>query len=178
MGASPRDLSFDETREHPLSVGARPPKGESPIACARGSVRRGFILVDVIVAGILLGIGLSVVIGLTGSAIASQRRGEEMQTAAMLADEQLNLVLSVGPEKFPSVFEPKGKCAPPFEDYSYEVRLTPGDGVVPYRVQAEIFWKSAGHDRSIMIETLIAPRRGDDPDPDREPEQVIERGAT
>jgi hypothetical protein len=143
------------------------------------SLRRshGFILVDVIVAGILLGIGLAVVIGLTGSAIASQRRGEELQTAAMLADEQLNLVLAVGPEEFPSVFETKGACAPPFEEYSYEVRLTPGEGVVPYRVQAEILWKSAGHDRSLMIETLVSVRRGDEPDPERAPEQVIERGA-
>jgi hypothetical protein len=132
----------------------------------------------VIVAGVLLGIGLSVVIGLTASAIASQRKGEELQTAAMLADEQLNLVLSVGPEEFQSAFEQKGKCDPPFEDYAYEVRLTPGDGAVPYRVQAEILWKSAGHDRSLLIETLVAPRRGDEPDPERAPEQTIERGAT
>src|SRR5690606_4616821 len=68
----------------------------------RAARRRGFILVDVIVAGVLLGIGLVTVIGLTGSAIASQRRGEELQVAAMLADEQLNLALAVGPEAYAS----------------------------------------------------------------------------
>ena len=119
--------------------------------------------------------GLSVVIGLTGSAIASQRKGEELQKAAMLADEQLNLVLAVGPEQFSSDFETKGACAPPFDDFAYEVRLSPGEGAEPYLVEAVIMWKSGGRDRSLVIETLVSARRGDDPDPIREPEDIVER---
>ena len=136
---------------------------------------RGFVLVDAIVAGVLLGVGLSVVIGLAGSAIASQRKGEELQRAAMLADEQLNLVLAVGPEQFSSDFETKGRCAPPFEDYAYEVRLSPGQGAEPYLVEAVIMWNTGGRERSLVIETLVSERRGDDPDPIREPENAVER---
>ncbi len=139
---------------------------------------RGFVLVDAIVAGVLLGVGLSVVIGLTGSAIASQRKGEELQRAAMLADEQLNLVIAVGPEAFPSVFETKGRCDPPFEDYAYEVRLSPGEGAEPYLVEAEIFWRSGGGERSLLVQTFAAPRRGDEPDPIREPDEIVEREGT
>ncbi len=137
--------------------------------------RRGFLLVDAIVAGVLLGIGLATVIGLTGSAIASQRKGEELQIAAMLADEQLNLVLAVGPEAYGSAFQPRGVCAEPFTGYRYTVTVTPRGGAEPYQVSATITWKSGGRDRSITIDTLIAPRRGEDPDPERKPEEAIER---
>lgn len=156
---------------------ARRERAEAQAAAWRRGPRcaRGFALVDAIVAGVLLGVGLAVVIGLTGSAIASQRKGEELQKAAMLADEQLNLVLAVGPEQFTSDFETKGVCAPPFEAYAYEVRLSPGEGAEPYFVEAVITWGSGGRDRSLVIETLVAPRRGDEPDPIRAPEKIVER---
>ena len=141
----------------------------------RAARRRGFILVDVIVAGVLLGIGLVTVIGLTGSAIASQRRGEELQVAAMLADEQLNLALAVGPEAYASVFKSRGQCAEPYTNYQYIMTLTPRGGSEPYIVTAEILWTSGGRDRSLVIQTMLAPRRGNDPDPERQPEEAIER---
>lgn len=137
--------------------------------------RRAFILVDVIIAGVLLGIALATVIGLTGSALASQRRGEELQNAAMLADEQLNLVLAVGPEAFPSTFRTRGACPEPFANYQYAVTITPRGGSEPYIVTAEITWKSGARDLSVVVQTMIAPRRGDEPDPERQPEEIIER---
>jgi len=141
----------------------------------RTRAHTGFILVDVIVAGVLLGIGLATIIGLTGAAIASQRKGEELQIAAMLADEQLNLVLAVGPEAFPSRFAVRGPCAEPFQKYAYNVTISPRGGAEPYLVDAEISWTSGGRDRNLVIETLIAPRGGEDPDPERKPEETIER---
>ncbi len=141
----------------------------------RSRAHSGFILVDVIVAGVLLGIGLATIIGLTGAAIASQRQGEELQVAAMLADEQLNLVLAVGPEAFGSRFPTRGPCAEPFQKYSYAVTLSARGGSEPYVVDAEITWRSGGRDRSLVIETLVAPRRGEEPDPERKPEETLER---
>jgi type II secretory pathway pseudopilin PulG len=137
--------------------------------------RRGFAIVDAVVAGVLLGVALSIIMGLTGSAIASQTRGEELQTAAMLADERLNLVLAVGPEEYPSVFESRGRCDAPFQRYAYEVTIAPGAEDEPFLVRAEISWSSAGRPRSVAIETLMAPRRGDEPDPEREPDETVER---
>jgi Tfp pilus assembly protein PilV len=142
---------------------------------SRAANRGGFILVDVIIAGVLLGIGLATIIGLTGSALASQRRGEEMQIAAMLADEQLNLVLAVGPEAFASTFRARGDCPEPFSRYAYAVTIAPRGGSEPSVVTAEISWESGGRDRSIVVQTMIAPRRGTDPDPERKPEEAIER---
>jgi len=141
-------------------------------------VRRAFSLVEAVVATIILGIALTVLLGLIARAVGSQTRGEQLATASMLADNQLNLVLALGPEAYPTEFDMRGKCEPPFADYAYELTLTPRGQTDPYDVAVTISWVSAGRDRSMMIETRIAPRRGDEPDPEREPEQTIARNAS
>jgi len=142
---------------------------------------RAFAIVDAVVGAVLLGVGLVAVIGLTGQAISSQSHGEQLQVAAMIADERLNEVLAVGPEAYPSVFKLKGTCEAPYEDFRYEVTLEPQGESDPYLVRAEVFWRAGAGggggtgERSIIVETLIAPRLGDDPDPDRKPEQTTSR---
>jgi len=137
--------------------------------------RRGVALIDAIVAAVSLGVALSAIIGLGNQAIGSQQLGEQLQTAANLADEQLNLVLAVGPEDFGKKFSLTGVCEEPFEKFSYKVEITGGVGGSPFRVTATIFFESGGRDRSISIDTQIAPRLGDDPDPVRQPTEVPER---
>jgi len=140
--------------------------------------RRGFALLDALIGGVLLGLAMVVILGLTGSAISSQARGEQLQIAAMLADERLNLVLAVGPEAYPSTFETKGVCDEPFSDYSYAVEITPRPEGDPFMIKAIIKWRTVGgRAQELAIETLIAPRVGDDPDPDRRPEETVGRTA-
>lgn len=138
---------------------------------------RGFALVDAIVGGILLGMALTAVIGLTGSAISAQAKGEQLTTAAALVDERLNLVLATGYEAYPSAFPLKGPCDPPFEAFTYEVTITPqGEGNAAL-VRAEVKWRGSGKPQSLAVETMIAPRVGDDPDPDRKPAEAEDRAA-
>ncbi|TVQ80595.1 MAG: hypothetical protein EA380_03140 [Phycisphaeraceae bacterium] len=136
--------------------------------------RRGFALVDGIVAGVLLGTGLAVIIGLAGRALASQRLGAELHKAAMLADEQLNLVLAMGPERFGSAFDARGRYEAPFADFSYEVTVRPGEGSRPYIVEA-IIRRQRDNGVLARVQTLISQPAGEDPDPDRKPQQTIER---
>ncbi|MCA9309953.1 MAG: prepilin-type N-terminal cleavage/methylation domain-containing protein [Phycisphaerales bacterium] len=141
--------------------------------CCRG--RTGFTLIEAIVGSVILALALVSILGLTGQALASQRRGEQLRDAAMLIDEQLNLVLAVGPEDFRRVFDAKGRCPEPFEDYSYEVKITSrGDGN-PYQVIATVSWESGGRNQELSVETLVAARLGDDPDPDRLPPTTVTR---
>ena len=135
----------------------------------------GFALLDAIVAGLVLGLALVGVIGLTGQALAQQRQGERLQEAAMLADERLNLVLAVGPEAYQSLFGVRGRCDAPFDEYSWEIDIDPVSEADPYAVRVEIGWRDAGRRRSIDIETLIARRQGDEPDPERRPDEIVER---
>ena len=70
--------------------------------------RRAFALVDVIVATIILGISLSVMMSLAGRAVSAQHRGDELATAAHLADEQLQMVLARGPDDYAKRYGEQG----------------------------------------------------------------------
>lgn len=138
------------------------------------SARRGFALVDGIVAGVLLGIGLSVTIGLSASAIGAQRRGEQLQRAAALADERLSMVVALGPDRFEADDSVSGTFPEPDEDYAFEVEIDPGEAGDPYYVSVLVSWGEASRDK-LFIETFVAPRMGDEPDPERDPDQQVAR---
>ncbi len=123
--------------------------------------RRGSILVDVIVGSVILGLALTAMIGLVGRAISEQTGGEQLQTAAMLIDEQLALVLARGPDNYASRYDTQGTCDPPFDQYRYEVDIQEQGGANPYFVRATVFWEAGGRTRSASVETLIAPRPGE-----------------
>lgn len=139
--------------------------------------RRGFSLVEAVVAAAVLGVALVVVIGLTGDAVSAQSRAERLETAARLADEQLNLVLALGPEGYEAQFPASGRCDPPFEDFAYDVALVPGAGGEAYRVRATITWPDGARSRQLTLETRVAPRLGEDPDPERKPQETLSRDA-
>lgn len=146
------------------------------MSCSGCTVRRrAFALIEALAASVVLGLGLVAVMGLTARAIAAQTRGEQIAIAAMLADERLNLVLAAGIEGYGSVFPMRGQCEAPFEAYSFEVVIRESGTGDPALVAAEIFWRSGGERRSILVETLIAPRLGDEPDPDRRPDETVDR---
>lgn len=137
--------------------------------------RRAIAMVDIVVGVVLLGIVVVTLLNLLSRAVAAQAMGEQMQTAAMLIDEQLNLVLARGPDNYASRFAAQGVCDAPFEGYRYLVTFSGGGGNEPYVVKATVFWDSGGVERSESIETLIAPRVGEETDPIRQPDQVTER---
>jgi len=144
----------------------------------RGPVRRGFALVDVIVGAVILGASLAVVVGLAGQAVTAQLKGQDLTTASMLADEQLNLVLARGPDDYQKRFRSEGPCDEPFDDYSYSVKIDGTGQSAPYEVSATITWSRAWGPQSLTIRTLVASRiAGEEfePDPERRPETPIQR---
>lgn len=138
-------------------------------------LRRGVALIDAIIAAVILGVALSAIIGLGNQALNSQRVGEELRTAAMLADEQLNLVLARGPDEYAKRYGTSGECDAPFERFGFDLQFVAGSGGEPYKVTATISWDSSGRDRTIAVEAKISPRLGTDIDPDRRPEAAVER---
>lgn len=139
---------------------------------------RAFALLDAIVGAILLGVALSVIIGLSAQAVRSQRQGQELATAANLADEQLKLVLSRGPDDYAKRFPVDGRCDAPFQDYRYRLRFTSATTGEPYAITAEISWADARGQQTLAIQTLMATREaaeGAESDPIRRPEQPIDR---
>jgi hypothetical protein len=145
------------------------------IRAAMRSSRRGFALMDVLVAGVVLGVSLALLIGLVGRSMTSQMRSERLATAAMLVDEILGLVLIEGPEDFRKFRPLEGQCEPPFEEYTYEITLsTPGAGS-PYRVTASVYYPNRPSPGRVTVQTLIAPRLGDESPVDRMLDYPLER---
>jgi len=144
----------------------------------RGPFRRAVALLDAIIAAIVLGVGLTAIVSVASGALSAARLGQEIATAATLADEQLQLVLARGPDNYARQFPVKGVCEPPFALYRFEVEITGGSESAPYTVRATVHWDSSRGPQQVAVETLIAGRavEGDaDPDPDRRPSEVVER---
>lgn len=137
--------------------------------------RRAMMLADIIVAVVMLGAALAVMVGMAGRALMAQRSGEQFSVAAMLLDEQLNLVLARGADNYASRFPVEGDCDPPFQSFRYKLEITGGQSGEAYRVIATVYWPAQGRQQSVTVETLIAPRLGDDPDPDRRPKETVDR---
>lgn len=122
---------------------------------------------DVLVAGVVLGIALVTLVGLVGRSLSSQARSERLHTAAMLADATLNMILVEGVENYQRYRAPEASCEPPFEDFTYRVDFTtpaPGEA---YGVIVTIAWKEGWRESSVIIETRIAPRLGNESPIDR-----------
>lgn len=143
----------------------------------RRTTLRGFALIDTIVAAVIMGAALAVIVSLGGQALASQRLGEQIQTASMLADEQLNLVLSRGADNYTSSFPVSGSCDAPFEAFRYQLEITGGSDSNPFTVKATITWEGATGPRDVTVETRIAPRpNADTSGLDRIPVEPVQRG--
>ena len=141
----------------------------------QGSRRaRGFALIDVIIAGVILGIGLTTLFALTSRSLDMQRDGEIQVMAAGMLDDLLSTVLLEGPADFPDLHPIGGRGEYPYEQFEYRVNINdPGEGE-PYRIEAVVIHDSG---RTYRCETLIAAKLGDEPDPIRYPEEPIDREA-
>ncbi len=139
--------------------------------------RRGVLLADVLVATVIVGSALAVLMSMTGRALRAQAQGEQLRVAAMLLDEKLNLVLARGADDYASRFgDMEGVCEEPFQKFRYKIEITgSGSGGEAFTVVATVSWLDGATMRIETVETRIAPRLGEEPDPDRRPEQSVER---
>ncbi|MEO1007998.1 MAG: type II secretion system protein [Planctomycetota bacterium] len=143
---------------------------------ARRRSGRGFLLVDVIVGTVLLGITLAAILSVSVRAISVQRQAGELRQAAMVADEIMSIVHAYGTEDYRTVIAARGTASPPFARYGYRVDVDEGSAGDADEVLVRVSWQSSGgRPRSFELRALIAPRLGDDPDPNRQPPEPIDR---
>ena len=140
----------------------------------RANGRPGFALLDVVIAGVILAIGLATLFSLTSRSLEAQREGEIKVLAAGMLDSLLSEVLLEGPADYQDLHSSAGRGDYPYEEFEYRIRISdPGVGE-PYEVLAVVT-----HDtrRTYECETLIAAKLGEEPDPIREPQEPIDREA-
>ena len=136
--------------------------------------RRGFALVDVILGGILLSIGLAAIISLATRALKAQTDGEKQMTASWLCDELLSLVVVDGPVNYPRLHDTSGQFEYPFGEFGFDLDIQSQGAGLPYYVTATVSWEAGRGRRNVQVQTLIADRK-DDPDEVRTPEEPIDR---
>lgn len=142
--------------------------------CHAPSCRHGLALIEVIVGGVMLAIGLAAVITVSTRALAQQSDGERRLTAAWLADELLNMVVVEGPDLYPKIHDTFGNFEAPFADYEYEVVIKELGPRQPFRVTAFVRWPVMNGKREISVETFIALRLGETEEL-REPMEAVDR---
>lgn len=133
---------------------------------------RAFALIEVVVAGIILALGLGAVVSLATRAMIDQQRGERAVIAAALMDELLASVLVEGPVEWPKAHARSGRCDAPWSDFEYGVNIEEAEPGAPCDVLV-ILHDPAG--REFRCATRIALRLGDDPNPERAPSEPVDR---
>ncbi len=144
----------------------------SAVARGAGTVRGGWALLDVVVGGVILAVGLAAIIGLIERSLAMQQRAEREMIAATLLDGKLNEVLALGPVDWMMNESPEGNCDEPHDEWQWSVAITKQGVGDPYRVLAVVTDRT-GHE--YFVDTLMAPRLTEDPEPARAPETPIDR---
>lgn len=138
--------------------------------------RSGFALMDAVIAGVLLSIGMITVLSVGGQAMSMQRRGEVDVRAAAALDELLSGVLTEGPADYEKLHPLSGsfEVDSPYQDFQFALEIERGGSGVPARVLARVTHETG---RSYEVETSIAEKRGEEPDPVRIPSEPIDREA-
>ena len=128
-----------------------------------------------LVAGIVLSAAMVGILGLAARSLNAQMRGEQLQEAALLLDSLLNEVLALGPEAYEKTGSMEGQAEFPFDRFHYRIEIDDQGAGQPFRVVARVFWSTEAGEQTASVQTLIAPRLGEEPDPDRKPTNPIER---
>ena len=87
------------------------------------NARKGFALIDAILGGALLALGLAGLVTLSQRSLAMLQRGEHEAIAAAMLDELLAQVVTEGPGEFSRQREQAGRMPAPWPDWEFEVRV-------------------------------------------------------
>jgi type II secretory pathway pseudopilin PulG len=134
----------------------------------------GWALIDVIVGGVILAIGLATVVSLAERALALQQKAEREAVAATLVDGLLADVLATGVVEWESTRSNEGAFDPPFDDWAWQVDIDQQGLGDPYSVAATV---TDPNGSSYRVSTLIAPRPDGVTLPERAPQTPLDRQA-
>lgn len=127
-------------------------------------MRRGVVLLDVLVAALILAIGLAVTMSLASQSLIGQGLSERRITASWLADGLLGMVLAEGPQRYSMRQPAEGRFDAPFSDFDFRVEIRSRGDWVPYEVTATVSWSERGGPMQVQVQTLAAPRQGEEDD--------------
>ena len=140
----------------------------------RRRMARGFALIDAIIGGALLALGLASIVTLSQRSLAMLQRGEREAMAAAMLDELLSQVVTEGPTAFSRVREQAGVMPEPWPQWQFTVDIQAGGEGDPYDVLATVRDPTGSEYRCA---TRVAPHDDSSMPPDRAPTTPIDRAA-
>ncbi|MBM4102246.1 MAG: hypothetical protein FJ256_08325 [Phycisphaerae bacterium] len=156
-----------------------PSSDESGARIPHRREQRAFALMEVIVAGVILAIGLGAAISLSMQSLTAQQRGEHAVQAAALMDELLGSLVALGPVEWNRQHQPSGAFSSfdpdyKYADFQYDMKIEDAPPGMPCDVLL-IVTDPLG--REYRCATRVALRLGEEPDPERSPSEAIDRQA-
>ena len=138
--------------------------------------RRGFALMDAIMGGVILGIGLAVILSVASRSLTMQSKGRNELVASWLLDEMLSMVIVEGPVLYPQIHPTHGRFDPPFEAFEYDLNIEDVGLQRPFEVTATVRWAQGRRDLTVQAQTYITQPMGD-PLRERAPIEPIDRNS-
>ncbi len=119
--------------------------------------KKGFTLIEIMVALSVLSISLVVLLGLRNSDIALAAKGRSIIEATILARQKITEISSAG---FPSLGEAQGDFAEEFPQYTWRqtVVQTPFEQV--RELYLEIVWKNNTQEERVGVTTYLFDHKG------------------
>lgn len=140
--------------------------------------RRGVALLDVLVGALMLGVGLAVLMSLSSQSLQGELTAQRRITATWLADEALAMVLARGPHNYQMNEPMEGYFDPPYDMFTWSLEMNQQGDWQPWVVRSIVTWTDLRGPMSVEIDTLIAPRQGEDDVPeDWKPIEPLDREA-
>ncbi len=119
----------------------------------KGRARNGgFTLLELMLAGIVLAVGVFSAVGAMSQALGTDQSVEGMVVASALAQEQMEVLKDTGWGSVAAVA--RVNIGAPFALYDRQITVS-GD---PKQVKVIIYWKFKGVDQQVSLETLLANR--------------------
>ena len=122
-------------------------------------VRRGFMLLEAVVALVIVGLTATAAAELYGAQMRAARREPRLVTATALGQDRLAAVRLLEPEQLRRLPDSlaRGRFAAPFADYRWTAAATRSRVDDLYELSVEITWL----DGQIALSTLVyAPQQG------------------
>lgn len=113
-------------------------------------MNKGFTLIELMIAIVILSVGLLGMATLTGSIVRNNKLSNDLSTATTLAQDKMEDIRANGYAS--AVTEAKTACATPFSEYQREATVTPAAGMK--EVTVKVYWGSDAH--HVELKTILA----------------------
>lgn len=120
-----------------------------------GCPANGMALVEVLVASVILGVGVSGLMFAASLSLRNQGRSEQRLAATYFAQEKLAEVETVGPRVWSLGRPTQGTESRGDTGYEWKLQIDPQSIGELFRVKVTVGWQSAGGTGSVELETLL-----------------------